>query len=160
MRSDDDEALQSFVEARYPQLRRSAFLMCGDWSVADELTQATLARLVSDSRRGEVTDPEAYAWSDLMHELQRRPGRREHVFVAAPDSEGGDVDTVLLLDALRRLAARCQAVLVLRHWGGLTIEATADVLDLPDERVQTYEAAGLGALDVMLAARADPVATP
>jgi DNA-directed RNA polymerase specialized sigma24 family protein len=160
MRTDDDEALQSFVATRYPQLRRSAFLMCGDWSIADELTRATLAHLVSDTRRGEVTDPDAYAWAELMHDLQQRPGRREHVFVAAPNSGGGDPDAVLLLDAMHRLTPRCRAVLVLRYWDGLTLEETADVLELTDERVQAYEAAGLGALDVLLAPQSDPVATP
>jgi DNA-directed RNA polymerase specialized sigma24 family protein len=151
MRSDDDKALQSFVVSRYPQLRRSAFLMCGDWAVADELTQAALARLVADSRRGAVEDPDGYAQADLMHALQHRPGRREHVYVAAPDSAGGDPATVLVLDALHRLAPRCRAVLVLRHWDGLAVEETADVLGLADDRVQAYEAAGLGALDMLLA---------
>lgn len=160
MRTDDDEALQSFVVTRYPRLRRSAFLMCGDWPVAEELTQATLARLVSAGGRGDLTDLDAYAWADLMHALQHRPGRREHVFVAAPDSAGGDPDIVLLLDALHRLTPRCRAVLVLRHWDGLAIAETADVLELSDERVQAYEAAGLGALDVLLAAHAESTTAP
>jgi len=160
MRSDSESAVQSFVATRYPRLRRTAFLMCGDWSVADELTQDTLAHLVSDTRRGDVTDPDAYAWAGLMRALQHRPRRREHVFVAAPDSAGSDPETVLLLDAMHRLTPRCRAVLILRYWDGLTIETTADVLDLADERVQAYEAAGLGALDVLLAVSAEPVGTP
>ena len=160
MRSESEAALQSFVATRYPHLRRSAFLMCGDWSIADELTQVTLALLVSDSRRGNVTNPDTYAWADLMQSLQRRPGRREHVFVAAPDSAGGDPEAVLLLDALHRLTPRCRAVLVLRHWEGFGIEDTADVLGLADERVQAYEAAGLGALDLLLAHDAALVVTP
>ncbi len=149
MWSDDDEALQDFVVSRYPGLRRSAFLMCGDWDVAAEVAQDTLAHLVADSRRGNVADPDAYAWADLMHDLIHRTGRstREHLFVAAPD--GGDAvrGAVLTLDALHRLAPRCRAVLVLRHWNGLSIEETADVLGLTDERAEAYEAAGLGAMD-------------
>jgi DNA-directed RNA polymerase specialized sigma24 family protein len=160
MRTDDDEALQSFVATRYPRLRRSAFLMCGDWPVAEELTQATLARLVCAGRRGDLADLDAYAWADLMHALRHRPGRREHVFVAAPGSGGGDVDTVLLLDALHRLTPRCRAVLVLRYWEGMAVEETADALEVSDERVQAYEAAGLGALDVLLAAHAESTAAP
>jgi DNA-directed RNA polymerase specialized sigma24 family protein len=160
MRTDDDEALLSFVATRYPRLRRSAFLMCGDWSVAEQLTQATLARLVSAGRPGDLTDLDAYARADLMHALQHRPGRREHVFVAAPDSGGGDPDTVLLLDALHRLSPRCRAVLVLRYWDGLAIEETADLLELSDERVQAYEAAGLGAIDALLAAHGESPAAP
>src|SRR3954452_14284585 len=151
MRTDDNEALHGFLTSRYPGLRRSAFLMCGDWATADDVTQSTLARLVSDSRRGNVADPDAYAWAELMHALIHRPGKREHVFVAAGESTGGDPDTVLALDALHRLAPRCRAVLVLRHVDGLTVEETADVLGLSDERAAAYEAAGLGALDTFLA---------
>jgi DNA-directed RNA polymerase specialized sigma24 family protein len=135
--------------------------MCGDWTVADRLTRAALARLVSDSDRGKVTDSETYVWAGLMNALQKhQPGRREHVFVAAPESGGSDAETVLLLDGLHRLTPRCRAVLILRYWEGLTIEETADVLNLPDERVQAFEAAGLGALDVQLAIHAEPVALP
>ena len=152
MRSDDDEGLRSYVAARYPQLRRSAFLMCGDWALADDVTQATLARLAVDQGRGTVADPDGYAWAELMHALIHRPGRREHVFVAGPGSAGADPATVLLLDALHRLAPRCRAVLVLRHWGGLSLAETADVLGLSDERAGAYEAAGLGALDELVSA--------
>jgi DNA-directed RNA polymerase specialized sigma24 family protein len=160
MRSDDDEALQSFVATRYANLRRSAFLMCGDWDEADETTRNTLAHLVTDSRRGDVTDPDAYAWAELMHTLIHRPGRREHLFVAAPDSPGGDPDTILLLAALHRLAPRCRAVLVLRHWDNLTVEETADVLALSDERVEAYEAAGLRALALAEHPAQDPEDDP
>jgi DNA-directed RNA polymerase specialized sigma24 family protein len=160
MRSYDGETLQSFVATRYPRLRRSAFLMCGDFAEADAVTRETLTRLVTHTDRGIVADRDTYAWSDLMHELQHRPGRREHIFVAAPGSTGGDPDTVLLLDALHRLTPRCRAVLVLRYWDGLGIEETADVLDLTDECVQAYEAAGLGAIDAMLAVHAEPMAAP
>jgi DNA-directed RNA polymerase specialized sigma24 family protein len=80
----DDETLYDFVSSRYPSLRRSAFLMCGDWSAAEEHTQAVLARLVSDSRRGAVDDPDAQVYADLMAGHQHRPRRREHIFVAPP----------------------------------------------------------------------------
>jgi len=158
MRSEDDEALHAFVVSRYPRLRRSAFLMCGDWPIADEVTQDTLARLVRDRRRGHAPDPDGYAWAELMHALTHRPGRREHVFVAAPGSAGGDPETVLVLDALHRLAPRCRAVLVLRHWDGRTVAETADVLGLSDERAAAYEVAGLGALD-RLRGGAEPAIT-
>jgi DNA-directed RNA polymerase specialized sigma24 family protein len=150
-----DDGLRSYVTARYPQLRRAAFLMCGDWVVADELTRATLAMVVAADRRGAVADPDRYAWAELMHPLIYRPGRREQLFLAAPDSPGTDPATVLLLDALHRLAPRCRAVLLLRH-AGLAIEQVADALGLSDERVTAYEAAGLGALDTLLAGRTAP----
>jgi DNA-directed RNA polymerase specialized sigma24 family protein len=147
----DDDALQTFVADRYPRLRRSAFLMGGDWELAGEQARATLTRLVTDSDRGHVDDADAYAWSDIMHSCRHRPGKREHVFVAAPDGEGEAPDTILVLDALHRLAPRCRSVLVLRQFDGFTVGETADLLGLSDERVEAYEAAGLGALEVLLA---------
>jgi DNA-directed RNA polymerase specialized sigma24 family protein len=159
MRSDDEVALHDFVVTRYPGLRRSAFLMCGDWDMAARVAQDTLARLVADSRRGNVADSDAYARAELMHHLIHRAGRgkREHLFVAAPKSDGDSdsvgPDAVLTLDALHRLAPRCRAVLVLRHWDGLSIEETADVLGLTDERAEAYEAAGLGAMDTLAGVR-------
>ena len=151
MRSDGGEALRAFVASRFPQLRRSAFLMCGDWARADELARTTLARLITDGRRGNVEDADAYAWSEVMHAFQHRSGRREHVFVAAPEAEGEDPETILVLDALHRLTPRCRAVLILRQSDGFTVDETADLLGLPDERVEACEKAGLGALEVLLA---------
>jgi DNA-directed RNA polymerase specialized sigma24 family protein len=161
MPSDDDGTLQRFVADRFPRLRRSAFLMGGDWAAADEQARATLTRLVTEAGRRRIDDPDGYAWSDLMQSCGHRPGRREHVFVAAPDGEGQDPDTILVLDALHRLAPRCRSVLVLRHLDGFTVEDTADLLGLSDERVEAYDAAGLGTLEVLLAGvTAAAAATP
>jgi DNA-directed RNA polymerase specialized sigma24 family protein len=144
--------LHEFVVTRYPDLRRSAFLMCGDWALAGELAQCALARLVAEPH--DVDDPDAYVYGDLMAAVPRRPARREHVFVAAGDDDPGQARTVLALDALHRLAPRCRAVLVLRHFSGFTVDETADVLGLADRRVEAYESAGLAALEQLLSDRA------
>lgn len=148
--SGDDEGLTEFVTSRLPHLRRSAFLMCGDWELATELTRHTLARVVADSRRGAVADPDVYAYADLMEACRRRNRRREHVFVAAAGAEGVAAESILLLDALHKLAPRCRAVLVLRHWDGFDVDAVGAMLDLDDERVAAYERAGLAALEQLL----------
>jgi DNA-directed RNA polymerase specialized sigma24 family protein len=148
MRSDD-EALGRFLADRFPRLRRCAFLMCGDWTVADEQARATLARLVADSHSG-LADPDAYAWSDLMHAFQQRPGGGERAYPASADAGGEEPELVLVLGALHRLAPRCRAVLVMRHAEGFQVGEVADVLGLPEGRVAAYEAAGLRALHDML----------
>jgi len=162
-----------YVLERYIQLRRAAFLMCGDWALADELARTTLARVLADP---DITEPDLWAYADLMAAFKKPRGRREHVFVApepalltepAPAGRGSGggqlqlatapaevdaVHTVLVLDALHGLSPRCRAVLVLRHFCGLAIDETADALDLDDSRVLAFEAEGLGAFAGLLAA--------
>jgi DNA-directed RNA polymerase specialized sigma24 family protein len=146
----DDESLHEFVAGRLPQMRRSAFLMCGDWDQASKLTRASLARVVADVRRGAVADPDVYAYAQLMEACRRRNRRREHVFVAAADGGGIAAESILVLDALHKLAPRCRAVLVLRFWDGFDADATGAMLDLDSERVSAYERAGLAALEKLL----------
>lgn len=148
--SGDDEGLREYVASRLPHLRRSAFLMCGDWQLATELTCACLARLVADTRRGAVADPDVYAYAALMEACRRRHRRREHVFVAPAGAQGVAAESILLLDALHKLASRCRAVLVLRYWDGFDTDAVGAMLDLDDDRVQAYELAGLAALEKLL----------
>ncbi|WP_127504125.1 hypothetical protein [Actinoplanes solisilvae] len=150
MSGENDTALREFVTTRLPQLRRSAFLMCGDWRMATELTRATLARLVADRRRDAVADPDVYVYADLMEACRRRNRRREHVFVASPGAAGVEAESILLLDVLHKLTPRCRAVLVLRYWDGFEVDATGAMLDLDDDRVIAYERAGLTALEKML----------
>jgi DNA-directed RNA polymerase specialized sigma24 family protein len=145
-----DTELREFVASRLPHLRRSAFLMCGDWELAAVLTRECLARMVADSRRGAVADPDVYAYADLMESCRRRNRRREHVFVASAGAEGVEAESILLLDALHKLAPRCRAVLVLRYWDGFDVDATGAMLDLDDERVTAYEQAGLAAVQKLL----------
>jgi DNA-directed RNA polymerase specialized sigma24 family protein len=154
----DDEEMREFVTSRLPHLRRSAFLMCGDWELATELARECLARVVADSRRGAVADPDVYAYADLMEACRRRNRRREHVFVASAGAEGVAAESILLLDALHKLAPRCRAVLVLRYWDGFDVDATGAMLDLDDERVAAYEKAGLSALEKLLTASEAAVA--
>jgi DNA-directed RNA polymerase specialized sigma24 family protein len=152
--SGAEQGLREFVASRVPHLRRSAFLMCGDWELATELTRASLARVVADTRRGAVADPDVYAYAHLMETCRRRNRRREHVFVASAGAEGVEAESILLLDALHKLAPRCRAVLVLRFWDRFDTDATAAMLDLDDDRVEAYEQAGLAALERLMA-RAD-----
>src|SRR3954466_1768745 len=76
--SGDDDGLREYVTSRLPSLRRSAFLMCGDWELATELTDACLARVVDGIRRGAVADADVWVYADLMEVCRRRNRRREH----------------------------------------------------------------------------------
>ncbi|MFI5933163.1 hypothetical protein [Actinoplanes sp. NPDC051494] len=146
-----------YVAQRYAHLRRAAFLMCGDWTRAGALARGTLARALTDQ---DVGDLDLWAYGDLMAAFKPGHGRREHVFVAPPQTAGesdadaalSDVFTVLVLDALRRLSPKCRAVLVLHHFCHLAVGETADVLGLDGSKVTEYEAEGLAAFGELLRA--------
>jgi RNA polymerase sigma factor (sigma-70 family) len=151
---DVDTSMLDFVASRYPHLRRSAYLMCGDWVQAAEVVQRTLARLIADPRRAAIEDLDRFAYAELMVAFPRRHARREHVFVAPPTVRSERVHdhtpTILLLDALQQLSPRCRAVLVMRHWDGLQFPEIADVLGVTDDRAEELEAAGCRALERLL----------
>ncbi len=45
MRTTDADRFAGYYEERYRPLRRTAYLLCGDWHEAEELTQAAFVRL-------------------------------------------------------------------------------------------------------------------
>ena len=46
-----DEELAEFAETASPQLRRTAFLLCGNWHTAEDLVQTTLAKVFVSWRK-------------------------------------------------------------------------------------------------------------
>src|SRR3954467_15686488 len=77
---------ERYLLERYIQLRRAAFLMCGDWALSDDLARTTLARMLANP---EITEPNRWAYADLMTAFKKARGRREHVFVAPKPAPAG-----------------------------------------------------------------------
>ncbi|MEU6012920.1 SigE family RNA polymerase sigma factor [Streptomyces sp. NPDC047515] len=158
MRIDDDAALHAFVEGRRTALFRSAYLLCGDRHEAEDLVQATLVKVVLGGRRhGRLDNIEAYARKTLVNTFiatRRRFWRREHAYGELPDRAGHapDTDTGLAVRAaLARLTDKQRAVLVLRYWEDLSVEATAGLLGMRESTVKSHAARGLAALRAEMA---------
>ncbi|WP_326767777.1 SigE family RNA polymerase sigma factor [Streptomyces sp. NBC_01591] len=158
MRIDDDAALHAFVEGRRTALFRSAYLLCGDRHEADDLVQATLVKVVLGGRRyGRLDNIEAYARKTLINTFiasRRRFWRREQSYGELPDHAGQtpDTDTGLAVRAaLARLTDKQRAVLVLRYWEDLSVEATAGLLGMRENTVKSHAARGLAALRAEMA---------
>lgn len=49
-----EDELEEFVQGRYLALRRTAYLLCGDWHRAEDLVQGALVKVVVAARRGHV----------------------------------------------------------------------------------------------------------
>lgn len=138
-----DEEFVDFAAAHAVGLRRTAYLMCRDWHLAQDLTQTTLAKLYAAWGRIDWLDnPAAYAKKILLRtylDHQRRRRSREVIVASVPDI-GVDASPDLrltLLDALGRLSARDRAIVVLRYWEDLSIETVADLVGVSVSVVKT-----------------------
>jgi RNA polymerase sigma-70 factor (sigma-E family) len=173
----DGRAVPSFREfatARRAALRRTAYLMCGDWHLADDVVQDALARLYADWPRLAARGPvEAYARKVVVNGVlahRRRPWRREVAAPVLPDvpdprsadgaPDGADDGTRdVLLRALAGLGPSQRAVVVLRYWDDLPVDEVARVLGCSTGNVKSQAARGLAHLRDALGARPDQEAT-
>ncbi|GGM08877.1 SigE family RNA polymerase sigma factor [Nakamurella endophytica] len=156
MHRDEEEAFSSYVAARRDRVRRIAFLLCGDWHRADDLTQTAFVKLygawdkVRD--RGAL---DAYVRSCLVRAVvdeSRRPWRRERSVDVLPEVAGLDdlaervVDRDRVRAALAAVPPGQRTALVLRYFEGLDVAATAAALGCSEGTVKSQTARGLAAL--------------
>jgi len=134
----DGEGFARFVDLRQRALQRTAWLLTGDWGLAEDLVQTALARTWprwEKIRRRD--DPEIYVRRVMVNTWvtwSRRKWRGERPAKDLPDSPApGDVAAeavtrVAVRSALGSLTDRQRAVLVLRVFDDLTEAQTAQVL--------------------------------
>lgn len=61
MKAEQEEAFREFVEAQWPRLLRTAYLMTGDRHDAEDIVQSALVKAYRSWRRVQRSDhPEAY----------------------------------------------------------------------------------------------------
>jgi RNA polymerase sigma-70 factor (sigma-E family) len=132
----DDESFRDFVRARAPALSRAAYLLTGDHHLAQDLLQSALAATYQHWSRIHTGNPEAYV-RRAMHNAhvswfrKRRPtevGQPDTTAAVAPDGTEAVTLRMTVVAALRVLAPRQRAVIVLRYFEDLTEAQTAAVL--------------------------------
>ncbi|ARQ70504.1 SigE family RNA polymerase sigma factor [Streptomyces marincola] len=151
-----EREFREFAEARQRQLRRSAYLLCGDWHEAQDLTQTALMKLYAAwgrvRRDGNV---EAYARTILVRafiDQYRRRGLREDPVDEVPEPPAGRAPApepelrLVMQAALMDLPPRYRAVLVLRFWEDWSVEQTARALHVSPGTVRSQSARGLSRL--------------
>ena len=163
----DQARIDEFTEyaaARQNHLLRTAYLLCGDWHGAQDLTQTALLNLCKAWTRAKRADSvDAYAQKTLINAFVRgrRRLRREREVRAAALSgterlapAGDDPDRpetrLALLSALDQLPARARAVVVLRYWEDLSVEATAAALGCSTGNVKSQSSRALARLRDLL----------
>jgi RNA polymerase sigma-70 factor (sigma-E family) len=160
--SRDEDDFVAYYRARADILRNTAYVLCGDWHLAQDLTQLTFAKLYrawSRIERREVLDQ--YARQVLLRTFldeRRRPWRREFsTEPASPDLDSATLavtdasdDRLVLRAALLRLPKQRRAVLVLRFWADLSVEQVAEILQCPTGTVKSQTSRGLADLRAVL----------
>jgi RNA polymerase sigma-70 factor (sigma-E family) len=161
----DHYGFREFVEIRYADLIRTAYLLTGSRHSAEDLVQIALMRLMRRWRQ--VSDPMAYVRRIMVNErvsLWHRFGSRE--FLAgvtgawrlhaergrSRDVADGVVARDEVLTALRGLPSRMRAVLVLRYWEDLPEAEIAQTLGCSVGTVKSQASRGIARLRELLPA--------
>jgi RNA polymerase sigma-70 factor (sigma-E family) len=152
-----DAEFDEFAEAALLQLRRTAFLLCGDWHTAEDLAQTTLAKVFVSWRKIKRRDVvHAYAKRTLVNAYlddKRLMRSGEIVTDRFPDcpAEPQALETRLVVQAaLATLPPRARAVVVLRYWEDLSVEQVAEMLGCPPGTVKSHTARALQKLRAAL----------
>lgn len=155
----DPEAFTEFVTATQPALRRTAYLMCGDWSHASDHVQDGLIKVYR--RWPRLHDQHALlayarkAVTSATIDAHRRRSASE-VPTDSFDERGArdHADTHGERDALRRaldhLGPRQRACVVLRHYEDLPVGEVAEILGVSEGTVKSQTARALTALQQLL----------
>jgi RNA polymerase sigma-70 factor (sigma-E family) len=163
--TDRDTAFADYFAKRSDVMRRTAYLLCGDWHRAEDLVQVTFTKLYLAWWR--VTRHEsldAYARQTLVRTYlsERRLGwfRKVHATgepAETPVSDTGPEDRLVMLAALAKVAPGQRAVLVLRYWEDLSIDETARILKCSTGTVKSQAARGLQTLRDLVTAESPTI---
>ncbi len=144
------------------RLLRTAHLLTGERTEAEDLLQITLMRVARHWRTAEAA-PGAYATRVLINLSRDRARRARRRVVEAPWAEAeampnGDEELVeqiarraLLIAALARLPDRQREVLVLRFYADLSVEDTAAATGASPGTVKSHTSRALSRMRELLA---------
>jgi RNA polymerase sigma-70 factor (sigma-E family) len=146
----DRDEFASFAAAVAPRLRRTAYLMCGNWHSAEDRTHTTLTKLFASwNRIGQRDNLGGYATRTLLNTyLAERRRRQSSELPAAnlPD-RAAQVDSpeqrMDIMAALAGLPPKARAIVVLRYWSDLSIEQVAELLGCSAGNVKSQSARAL-----------------
>ena len=152
-----EEEYREFVGSRAAPLHRTAYLLCGDWHLANDLVQETFVHAFRHWWRVQRADSQdAYVKRILINEFkrhwQRYGGLPVRAYTDRPEAAVPDIcDEVVnradLLRALLTLPARQRATVVLRYLEGMSERETAAVMRCSEGTVKSQTARALDALE-------------
>lgn len=134
-----EQEFRDFVAARGAALHRTAYLLVGDWALAEDLVQTALVKTyLAWQRLGGIAAVEPYTRKVLLNTAtsgfrrrwngERPTGELPPVPVSDGAEEHAERDR--LWQVVRSLPPRQRAVLVLRYYEDLSEVETARLLDI------------------------------
>lgn len=164
MNGQDREQFREFMVTRWPGLVRLGYVLTGDRWLAEDLAQTALAGACRAWWRVKrADDPDAYVRRILINASNRQFRRRRPAEDARPVPEGSVPEGSLadpaaaadqrsdLMAALRELAPRQRAVIVLRYWADLNDAQVAALLGCSEGTVRSQAWRALAKLRVSTA---------
>lgn len=158
--SGAEQDFRIFVQGIAASLHRTAYLLCGDWYLADDLVQEALAKTYSHWRKVQRADsPSAYVRRILINESRRGWRRNKNNMVHSggevadipvSDMSDGVVNRAELRQALQSLPERQKATVVLRYLEGLSERETAAALGCSEGTVKSQTSKALQKLKSVL----------
>ncbi len=155
----DETAFVEFAATARGRLRRTAYLLCGDWDRASDFVQEGLVRVyVAWPRLQRQGREHAYAnkavVSAFLDHARKRSSKEVPAEpdprVASPVDVADAVSTrAMLMRALADLPPRQRACVVLRYFEDLSVEDTAAVLGCTEGTVKSQTSRGLDSLRSM-----------
>ena len=142
---DDPHAFNAVYAARYNSMLRLACCLVDRPAVAEDIVQDSFRQLWQ--RWDSVTSPNSYLRTSVVNgchnELRRRRVRRDswHKLIDRPDE-----DPHYLADALADICEQRRKALVLRFYGGHTMNEIAEAMDIPTGTAKSLIHRGLADL--------------
>ena len=137
-----DQALTALVHLRGAELKRYAYLLCGNGAEAEDLVQDALIRTFTFARRRDVTQVEQYVRKVMLNlyvdrARRRRLWQRLVPLVAAPAHQDAHEHSDLG-QALDGLSARQRACVVLHYYADLPISEIGAQLGISGGSVKRH----------------------
>ena len=158
MRADAVEEFTAYVAASAPRMRRTAYLVCGDWQRAEDEVQTALVKLyLAWDRVRARSSLDGFVRTTLVRGLidERRPLEAGAVAGRLPDRAAVEPmaveERLTVRDALAQVPPRQRAALVLRFYEDCDVAETARVMGCSEGTVKSQTARGLARLRELLA---------
>ena len=156
MRAEAEQAFTEFALASRTRLRRTAYLMCGDWDRARDHVQEALVRVYLrwprlERQGGELAYARRAVASVVIDASRRRssterPTEPDPTLASRDDVAGAVTDRAALMAALAALPPRQRACVVLRYFEDLDVAETATTLGCSEGTVKSQTSRALASL--------------